>query len=50
MLLAGYGATMKATSALPQLTVQHCAGCLVTEGVTQGKGCKTISILPTEQN
>lgn len=41
---------MKATSALPQLTVEHFGGCLVTEGVTQGKGYKTISILPTEQN
>lgn len=32
MLTAGHGVTKKATPALPQLTVQHCAGCLVTEG------------------
>lgn len=46
MLVAGYGATKEATSALPQLTVQHCAGCLVTEGLIQEKGCKTIPSCP----
>lgn len=35
MLVAGCGATKKEKSALPQLTVQLCAGCLVTEGVIQ---------------
>lgn len=49
MLSAGHGVTKKAASALPQLTVQHCAAALWLKGET-GKGMQNHLILPTEQS
>lgn len=53
MLVAGYGATEEATSALPQLTVQHCAALCRLPGDWRPdteKGMQNHPILPTEQN